>query len=113
MAARWGSFATGLGLLLAPLALGYASAGAILRDVSTGTLVCVAALAALQWPGARILLGLTALWLLHSGRRSGEPRAAAVELVAGALVLALALLPRRRRVPPLARPASVGEARSA
>ena len=111
--AAWGTFATGLGLLLAPLALGYSSAGAILRDVSAGMLVCVASLAALQWAGARIVLGVAALGLLHSGWRTGDIRTAAAELVAGVLVLALALLPRRRRVPPLATPQRVEEARSA
>jgi hypothetical protein len=100
MASRWGTFAIGLGLLLAPLAVGYATAGAILRDVSAGTLVCVAAVASLQWPRARVVHVLAALWLADSARRGSETRTAAVELSAAVLLLGLALLPRRRRLPP-------------
>ena len=98
MGSRWATFVIGLGLLLAPLAAGYASAAAILRDVSTATLVCVTALASMQWPRVRLLNVLTALWLFHSARRTADARAASVELAAGALLLAAALLPHRRRV---------------
>ena len=97
MPARWASFAVGLGLLLAPVALGYGSAGAIVHDVAVGLLVCVGTLAALEWPRARFLLGAPALWLVHVGRSSGDARAAAAELGAGAVLLALALVPSRRR----------------
>jgi hypothetical protein len=96
MAARWGTFAIGLGLLLAPLALGYGSAAAIVRDVAAGTLVCVAALAALQWPRTRAVNALAALFLLRSARRALDHRTVAVELAAAALLVAVALLPRTR-----------------
>jgi hypothetical protein len=99
MPARWGSFAIGLGLMLAPLVLGYGSAGAILHDVAMGTLVCVATLAALEWPRARFALGAPALWLLATGRASADPVAAAAEMGAGGLLLVLALVPSGRRVP--------------
>src|SRR5512138_3069015 len=98
MPARWGSFAVGLGLVLAPLALGYGSAGAILQEVAVGLLVCIGALAALEWPRARFLLTGPGLWLVHTGRGSGDPRASLAELAAGALLLALTLVPSRRRV---------------
>ena len=96
MGVRWAMFAVGLGLLLAPLFAGYASAGAIVRDVSAGTLACVTALAAVQWPRVRALNVLAALWLVHAARRNADGRAASVELAAGALLLAAALLARRR-----------------
>jgi hypothetical protein len=102
MAARWGTFAIGLGLLLAPLVLGYASAAAILRDVSVGTLVCVAALAALQWPRVRAVNVLGALWLLLAARRTSDARPAAVELGAAVLLVAASLLPRARRAETIA-----------
>lgn len=98
MPARWASFAVGLGLLLAPVVLGYGSAGAILHDVAVGLLVCIGSLAALEWPRARFLLGAPALWLVHVGRGSADARAAATEIGAGAVLLALALVPSRRRV---------------
>jgi hypothetical protein len=96
MAARWGTFAIGLGLLLAPLVAGYASAAAILQDVSVGTLVCVAALAALQWPRVRAVNLLAALYLAYSARRTADARAAGVDLAAAALLLGVSLLPRAR-----------------
>ena len=99
MPARWGSFAIGVALLLAPLALGYASAGAILHDVAAGLLVSIGALAALEWPRARFAMAAPALWLVQAGRGSRDVRAAAAELAAGALLLALALVPSGRRVP--------------
>ena len=99
MPARWGSFAVGVALMLAPLVLGYASAGTILHDVAAGMLVAIGALAALEWPRARFALAAPALWLVQSGRGSPDGRAAAAELAAGALLLALALVPSGRRVP--------------
>jgi hypothetical protein len=116
MPARWGSFAIGVALMLAPLVLGYDSAGAILQDVTTGLLVAVFALAAFEWPRARFATAAPALWLLQTGRRSEDARAAAAELGAGALLLALALVPSGRRVPrraSLARPPDVSAARGA
>lgn len=108
MPARWGSFAIGLGLMLAPLLLGYDSPGAVVHDVAMGLLVCVATLAALEWPRARFAMAAPALWLVASGRSSGDAAAAGAELTAGGLLLALALVPSARRVPrhtpPLARP---------
>jgi len=101
MGARWSPFAVGLGLLVAPLAAGYASAAAIVRDVAVATLVCVAALAALQWPRLRAVHALAALWLVLSARRTTDVRAAPVELAAAALLVVALLLPRRRRVPTL------------
>ena len=103
MYARWGSFAAGLGLMLAPLVVGYASAAAILHDVAMGVLVCVATLAALEWPLARFVLGAPAGWLHVAGRGAGERPVAIVELVAGALLLVLAVVPSARP----ARPAQV------
>jgi hypothetical protein len=99
MPARWASFAVGLGLLLAPLVLGYGSAGAILHDVAMGLLVAIGTLAALEWPRARFAMAAPALWLVHVGRGSTDGRAAAAEIGAGALLLALALIPSGRRVP--------------
>lgn len=99
MPARWVTFGIGLWLVLAPLVLGYGSAGAILQDVAVGLLVAVGALAALEWPRARFLMTLPALWLVHVGRSAAEARAAAAELGAGALLLALSLVPSSRRVP--------------
>jgi hypothetical protein len=96
MGVRWGTFVIGLGLLLAPLFLGYASAASILRDVSFGTLVCVTTLAALQWPRVRLVNALAAIWLFSLGRSAGDGRTSAVEITAGALLLALSLMPRRR-----------------
>ncbi len=117
MPARWGSFGIGLALMLAPLALGYDSAGAILHDVAAGLLVCVGALAALEWPRARFALGIPALWLVEAGRRSDDLRATAAEIVSGALLVVLALVPSARRVPraapPLAPPRGVSAARGA
>lgn len=99
MPARWGSFAIGLGLMLAPLVLGYGSAGAILHDVAAGLLVCVATLAALEWPRMRFAMAAPAVWLLAAGRASTDTAAAAAELGAGSLLLALALVPSPRRAP--------------
>jgi hypothetical protein len=107
MPARWGSFAIGLALILAPLVLGYRSAGAILQDVAMGLLVSIGTLAALEWPRARFAMAVPALWLLQAGRGTEDSRAAAAELVAGTLLLALSLVPSGRRVP---RAAQLGRA---
>jgi hypothetical protein len=110
MAARWGSFATGLALMLAPLLLGYDSAGAVLHDVAMGLLVCIGTLAALEWPRARFAMGAPALWLVAAGRTSGDGAAAAAEVTAGSLLLALALVPSARRSPRRATLATGGRA---
>lgn len=99
MYARWGSFGVGLGLLLAPLVLGYASAATILHDVAMGTLVCIATLAALERPLARFVLAAPALWLVASGPVSSDAAAGVADLVAGALLLALAAVPGARLGP--------------
>ncbi len=116
MPARWGSFAIGLGLILAPLVLGYGSPGLVVHDVAMGLLVCVATLAAFEWPRARFALAIPALWLVAAGRTSGDAAAAAAELGAGGLLLALALVPSTRRTPhpapPLAPPPGRAGARA-
>jgi hypothetical protein len=93
MYARWGSFAVGLGLVLAPLIVGYGAAVPILHHVVVGSLVCIAALAALEWPLARFALALPAVWLLASSRSTTDAAAASVGLASGALLLALTLVP--------------------
>jgi hypothetical protein len=97
MHARWGSFAVGLALILAPLLLGYATLAAILRDVSTGLLVCIATLAALDRPALRFALAAPALWLLWSARSSEDAFAGLAEAIAGAVLLLLAPIPSGRR----------------
>ncbi len=96
MYARWGSFAIGIGLILAPVALGYGSVARILHDVAMGMLVCIATLAALEWPLARFVLAAPAAWLLLAARGSPDPAAAAAELTAGVLLLAFAAIPSAR-----------------
>jgi hypothetical protein len=103
MYARWGTFAIGMGLMLAPLLAGYQDAGAILHDITLGLLVCVLTLAALETPPARFLLLAPAAWLLWTGARGGEPAAASAEVLAGALLVVGSLLPRARLVPRLGR----------
>ncbi len=98
MYARWSSFAVGLGLMLAPLAVGYRSAGAILHDVALGLLVCVATLWALDFPPARFALALPAAWLAYAGHGRDDPGAAAVAIVAGALLLVLSAIPSAPRL---------------
>src|SRR5574338_947388 len=93
MSARWGSFGLGMGLILAPVVLAYAAAGAILRDVALGVVVCVVTLTAREWPAARLAQAATAGWLVWIGRSSGDPAAAVVELAAGTALAVLALLP--------------------
>lgn len=70
--------------------------GPILHDVAMGMLVCVATLAALEWPRARFALAAPALWLLVAGRAAPERQAAAAELLAGALLLLLSAVPSAR-----------------
>jgi hypothetical protein len=96
MYARWASFAVGVALLLAPLVLGYGSVAPILHDVAMGSLVCVATLAALEWPRARFVLAGPGIWLLAVAPPSSEPAAAAADLVAGALLVVLAAVPSAR-----------------
>ncbi len=96
MYARWGSFAVGLALVLAPLVVGYRSVAPILHDVVMGSLVCIATLAALEWPRARFALAAPGLWLVAFAPGGPERTAALVDLVAGALLLVLAPIPGRR-----------------
>jgi len=103
MYARWGTFAIGLGLVLAPLLAGYQDAGAILHDIALGLLVCVITLAALETPSLRFLLLVPAGWLLWTGARAGDPPVARAELLAGALLAVSSLLPRGRLAPRLGR----------
>ena len=95
MRARWASFAIGLWLLLAPLLLGYPTVKAVLHDVTLGTLVCAAALAALEWPLARFALGLLAAWILTAANALawGSRTVIANELAAGVALLLLSLVP--------------------
>jgi hypothetical protein len=97
MPARWGSFAIGMALMFWPLAVGYGSPGPVVHDVAMGLLVCIATLAALEWPRARFAMAAPALWLVAAGRTSGDGAASAAEIGAGGLLLALALVPSPRR----------------
>lgn len=98
MYARWASFVVGLWLVFAPLLLGYGTVAPILHDVALGTLVCIATLAAFEWPSCRFVLAAPALWLLWCGRSGAwnSPEAATAELVAGAALLLLAPVPSTR-----------------
>ncbi len=98
MRARWCSFGIGLGLVFAPLLLGYGSAGAILHDVAVGLLVCVASVAALDWPPLRFAVAAPALWLIVAARGRDDPPAAAAAIVSGALLLVLAAVPSAPRL---------------
>jgi hypothetical protein len=95
MRARWGSFLVGLWLIMAPLALGYPSAASVLHEVALGLLVCIGALAVMEWPIARVGLALPALWLLAAGDAVdwGSHVVAVNELACGVATLALALVP--------------------
>jgi hypothetical protein len=97
MRARWCSFGIGLGLVFAPLVLGYGSAGAILHDVAVGLLVCVATLAALEWPRARFVTAAPAVWLLASAHGADDGAATFAEGAAGLLLAVLTLVPSARR----------------
>jgi hypothetical protein len=98
MRARWASFAVGLWLVLAPLALGHRTAAAVLHDVAVGLAVCLAALAALDWPPARFASLLPAAWLALGapalGLEGGAVRAN--HLAAAAALALLALVPSGR-----------------
>ncbi len=96
MYGRWGTFAIGMGLVLAPLAVGYHQIGPILHDVAIGLAVCVLALAALETPALRFLNALPAAWLVWTGRLSTDAVAGLAEIVGGALLVGAALLPRAR-----------------
>ena len=98
MVARWASFATGLWLVFAPLVLGYPQAAAVLHDVAIGLLVCVAALAALEWPLARFVQLLPGLWLLGAPRALGFESEVVVanQLASGVLLVALTAVPSGR-----------------
>lgn len=95
MRARWTSFVVGLWLILAPLVLGYPTASSVLHDVALGLLVCVGALAAMEWPLVRIGLVIPALWLLAAWDAVdwGSRAVTANELASGLAILALALVP--------------------
>ncbi len=95
MRARWASFAVGLWLILAPLALGYPTVAAVLHEVALGLLVSVGALAALEWRAARFALVAPALWLLAASDAIdwGSTAVAANEFASGLAVLLLALVP--------------------
>jgi hypothetical protein len=84
-------------LLLAPLVLGYGAVAPILQGVAVGTLVCVATLAALDWPRARFGLAGLALWIALDARSTSDPAAAAASLVSGVALFALSLVPSAPR----------------
>ena len=98
MVARWSSFAAGLWLMIAPLVLGHGTAAAVLHDVALGLLVCVASLAALEWPSARFALIGPAAWLVTAPRAMSwdQPAVEANQLALGVVVGVLAVLPSRR-----------------
>ncbi|WP_242394493.1 hypothetical protein [Anaeromyxobacter oryzisoli] len=106
MYARWASFGVGLGLVFAPLLLGYGAVGPILHDVAMGLLVCIGTLASFEWPPARFGLAVPAVWLAWSARTTGDRGASVVEVVSGVALLLLALFPSTRLAPPLARDAA-------
>jgi hypothetical protein len=101
MRARWATFGVGIGLMLAPLVLGYDEVAPILHDVAAGVIVCIATLVALERPRARFVLGAPAGWLLLAGREATSPAVAAVELASGALLLVLSVFPSARLAPAL------------
>ncbi len=96
MYARWSSFAVGMGLVLAPLLLGYHEVGSILHDVTMGVLACVLTLAALDLPALRFLNLLPAAWLVWTGHVAADPAAAQAEMALGVLLLVASLVPRAR-----------------
>ncbi len=95
MRARWVSFALGLWLILAPLVLGYPTVTAVLHEIALGLLVCVATLAALEWPVARFAVTLPAVWLILAAHflDPGSAVVTANEVVTGVLAFGLALVP--------------------
>lgn len=96
MFARWGTFAVGMGLILAPLVLGYREVGPTVHDVAIGLVVCILALAALENPALRFLSALPAVWLVWTGRLSTDPGAGLTEVIGGALLVVATLVPRAR-----------------
>ena len=98
MVARWSSFSAGLWLLIAPLVLGYASPAAVLHDVALGVAVCVASLAALEWPSARYALLAPAAWLITAPSALGweQSTVGTNELALGIAVAVLAVVPGGR-----------------
>jgi hypothetical protein len=94
MYGRWGTFAIGIGLILAPVVIGYPEVTSILHDVAMGLLACVLSLAALETPALRYLSFLPAGWLIWTGHRAAHAGVSRVELLAGALLVAASLLPR-------------------
>jgi len=98
MRARWTTFALGLWLILAPLVLGYPTVTSVLHDIALGLLVCVGTLAALEWPIARFGIIVPALWLVIAAQLldPGSRVVTANEVVSGAAVLLLALVPSGR-----------------
>jgi hypothetical protein len=98
MVARWSSFAAGLWLMFAPLALGHGTAAAVLHDVALGLLVCVTTLAALEWPAARYALLGPAAWLVTAPRAMSwnQPIVEANQLALGIAVAVLAVVPSGR-----------------
>ncbi len=96
MFARWGTFAIGMGLVVAPLAVGYQQIGPILHDVAIGLVICILALAALETPALRFLNALPAAWLVWTGLLGTGSRADLAEIVGGALLVVAVLVPRAR-----------------
>ncbi len=98
MGARWSTFAVGLALILAPLVLGYDALGPVLHEVALGLFVCVATLAALEWPTARFGLVAPGVWLLLAPGLLGwqQPVVQVAEFCAGALLVVLAPIPSMR-----------------
>lgn len=86
----------GLALMLAPLVLGYRSVAPILHDVAMGLLVCIATLAAIEWPRARFALAAPGIWLVAFAPFAPERGATVADLVAGSLLLVLAPIPGAR-----------------
>ncbi len=95
MRARWVSFTVGLWLIMAPLVLGYPTAASVLHEIALGLLVCIGALAAMEWPIARVGLVVPALWLLAAWDALdwGSRTVALNELACGLATLALAFVP--------------------
>jgi len=94
MYARWASFAIGLGLIFAPLVLGYQEVGPTLHDVALGLLVCILSIAALETPALRFLCAFPAGWLVISGRLSVDPAVSFTELGGGLVLIVAALVPK-------------------
>src|SRR5687767_2465623 len=91
----WATLCVGIWLLMAPLILGYQALTPILHDALAGLVVCLAALAASQWPRARLALAIPGLWLVVAPRvlGHGQADATATEVASGLAVTVLMLLP--------------------